>query len=472
MPLPVLSISRMREWEQASWAAGRSEAEVIQRVGRLIAERTLRLTRPGDQLLILAGKGHNGDDVRAAVPHLPERQTDLLNVTSPREQFATVQALLEARPALILDGLFGIGLNRVLPAEWVALVAEVNASGRPILAIDTPSGLNADTGQPMPTAIAATITLTLAAPKVGLLLPSALPFVGRLEVSGDIGLIPQVADSDLFWSCAEDFQRYPPPRAVSSHKGSFGHLGIIAGSEGFHGAAVLAARAGSRAQPGLITVWTHERTYLPVAAQLQSTMVHPWRLDLPAPERVTALVIGPGLAYPLLDDAFKAQVRELWCKFPKPLLVDASALDWLPAGPIQTDATRVITPHPGEAARMLQRRSESVQSDRRGALAELSHRFGGCIVVLKGHQSLIGRNGSAAYVNSSGNPFLAQGGSGDVLSGYLGGLLAQPSLQTDPLFAIRYGVWRHGLASDKLTESGRSWNIEDLLESLASATNA
>ena len=456
----------MWEWEQASWTAGCEEEEVIRHVGRIVGARARELTAAGDRILILAGKGHNGDDARTALPHLGGREVDLLNVASPGEQLAAMQTLLRKRPALILDGLFGIGLNRALSAEWVAFIASVNEAKCPVLAIDTPSGLNADSGQPQPVAVRASITLTLGAPKVGLLVPAALPFAGRLEVAPEIGLIPFVTDADQFWTGAEDFAAYPPRRTVDSHKGTFGHVGLIAGSKGFHGAAVLCAQAAARARPGLVTVWTQAQTYAPIASQLRSAMVDEWRTGFVVPDRISALVIGPGLADPTLGDDFKSGLRNLWREFPKPLLADASALDWLPTGTVLSRALRVITPHPGEAARMLQTSSKSVQSNRARAVGELSTRYGNCWVVLKGHQTMIGCAGSPAFLNSSGNPYLAQGGSGDVLAGYLGGLLAQPALQSDPGLALRYGVWRHGLAADRLSAQGRDWVVEDLVDAL------
>jgi NAD(P)H-hydrate repair Nnr-like enzyme with NAD(P)H-hydrate dehydratase domain len=123
---------------------------------------------------------------------------------------------------------------------------------------------------------------------------------------------------------------------------------------------------------------------------------------------------------------------------------------------------RIITPHPGEAARLLNSESRDVQNDRPAALRKLSESFGNCWVVLKGHQTLVGQASGPVYVNSSGNPFLAQGGSGDLLAGFMGGLLAQPALQNDPGQALRYAVWAHGTAADRLCEMNRAWTVEDL----------
>src|SRR5882757_1969883 len=146
MPAAVISVAQMREWEQASWAAGRVEADVIGRVGEIVADRARRMMRPGDLVLILAGKGHNGDDARRAREHLTDWRVYLRNVPDPETNIAEVMALLEQRPALIVDGLFGIGLNRPLDEKWAALIQRVNELKTQVLSIDVPSGLNADLG--------------------------------------------------------------------------------------------------------------------------------------------------------------------------------------------------------------------------------------------------------------------------------------------------------------------------------------
>jgi NAD(P)H-hydrate repair Nnr-like enzyme with NAD(P)H-hydrate dehydratase domain len=147
-----------------------------------------------------------------------------------------------------------------------------------------------------------------------------------------------------------------------------------------------------------------------------------------------------------------------------PVVVDASALDWLPLDAVPRNALRVMTPHPGEAARLLRTTPQQVQANRLIALRNVSRRFGDAWVVLKGHQTLIGRSSGEVYVNPSGNPHLAQGGSGDVLGGYLAGLLAQPALQADPLKTIRFAVWQHGAAADRLEVTRPNWVTEDLVE--------
>ena len=465
MPVPVISVAQMREWEKATWAAKRAPAQVISRVGHIVTSRAKQLTRPGDLILILAGKGHNGDDARQAGQNLSDREVALINVAEPETTLKEFNSLLSLPPSLAIDGLFGIGLNRPLEGAWVKLIERVNRSRIPVLSIDVPSGLNADSGEPEGAAIRATVTLTLGAPKKGLLKSAAWPFVGRLEVAPDIGLVPYPHEGDVQWTLPGDFDSFPPPRPVDGHKGTFGHLLIIAGSLGYHGAAILAARGALRAQPGLVSLFVQESVYQPVASQLQSAMVHPWTPALKLPKSASAVLFGPGLASELPAE-LRSEVRQLWQELPLPVISDASALDWLPSGSTSAKSIRVMTPHPGEAARLLKCATTDVQSDRPEALRQLSRRFGNCWVVLKGHQSLVGRSKGHIFVNSSGNPLLSQGGSGDVLAGYLGGLMAQPQLQADPTTTIRYGVWQHGAAADLLSTERTNWTVENLLDAL------
>jgi ADP-dependent NAD(P)H-hydrate dehydratase / NAD(P)H-hydrate epimerase len=464
MPSPVISVAQMREWEKSSWAAGCEQANVIARVGEIVARRAAQLIPTGSRTLVLAGHGHNGDDTRAAAGCLPKHlQVQVCNIASDGNNIPEALAALEQRPGLILDGLFGIGLNRPLDSSWANLIERVNELQTQVLSVDVPSGLNAETGQPEGAAIRATLTLTLGAPKRGMLLPSAWPFVGRLELAPDIGLAGCPRSSDLNWTLPDDFADYPPSRPAAAHKGNFGRLAIVAGSLGYHGAAVLSARGAQRAQPGLITLHTSESVYSSVASQLQAVMVAIWRPNQPWSSRYDAILAGPGLAAAGLPEEMRGLIRHLWQHAPGPMIVDASALDWVKgAKAAQHNFVRLITPHPGEAARLLSVSVEEVEANRPDALREISASLGDCLVVLKGHQTLVGRSKGVLLVNSSGNPQLAQGGSGDVLAGYLAGLLVQPVLQSDPLKAVAYGVWQHGATADRLSRMRRNWIIEDL----------
>ena len=486
MPVPVINIAQTREWESATWATGQTEAEVIRRVGKKIARRARKLTRSDDLVLILAGKGHNGDDAVAAKEFLDNRRVEIIGATDPEAALADFQRRTgvapvsdisvsdgdrrDACPTLIIDGLFGIGLNRPLDDGWKKLIAAVNVSKIPVLSVDVPSGLNADTGETFGAAIEAAVTVTVGAPKAGMLAQTAWPFVGRLEVVGDVGLIPCPLAGEMQWTLPDDFENFPPRRAVAGHKGTFGHLAIVAGSLGFHGAAVLATRAAQRAQPGLVTLFTQENVYHAVASQLQSAMVKLWTPDIKLLEDASGALIGPGLAALDVTEQMKAIIRRFWRDWQLPVVVDATALDWLAAQQTMArNAVRVVTPHPGEAARMLNTTVAWVQTDRPRALREISRRFGNCWVVLKGHQTLIGRSEGKIFVNSSGNPHLAQGGSGDALAGFLAGLLAQPALQVDVEKTIRYAVWQHGAAADELQAKRANWVVEDLVTELGNA---
>src|SRR5688572_26839262 len=471
MPVPVISVAQMREWEKVTWASGQSEEAVMRRAGDAVARQAERMTKSGDRIIVLAGKGHNGDDARFAAEGTRERKVEVVSVIDPEAVAAEIPKLVAMNPALFIDGLFGIGLNRPLARPWIKLIQKINATNIPMLAVDVPSGLNANSGEPLEEAVRAKVTLTLGAVKQGFMKPAAWPFVGKLEVASDIGLVPYPFETEVSMMVAEDFSGFPPPRPVAGHKGTFGHLAIIAGSAGYHGAAVLAARGAQRAQPGLITLITDPEVYVPVAQQLQSVMVRTWKDADAGPDRsgslpdsCTAVLAGPGLAAPNVPATVRETVQRFWKESKLAVIVDASALGWLEAG-ATADALRVITPHPGEAARMLGVTNSEVQGDRVNALRELSRRFGNCHVVLKGHQTMVGRDREEIAVNSTGNPHLAQGGSGDLLAGFLAGLLAQPELQRDGR-TLRYAVWQHGLAADTLQDRKPNWTVEELADVL------
>lgn len=455
----------MRAWEQATWESGRTEQDVIRLVGLRLAEKIHRLTTKGSRILFVAGPGHNGDDARAAREFLKDRDADYLNISDPVPALGELSEKLANQPSLIVDAIFGIGLNRPVEGAWAELITRINTSRIPVLAVDIPSGLNADTGEPLGVAIQAAVTLTVGAIKTGMLSQNAWRYVGQIEVASDVGL-GDPPQTDLHWTVAEDFLNYPPRREMSGHKGSYGHLAIVAGSMGFHGAAVLAARGAQRARPGLITLHTAEAVYYPVAAQLQSVMVSTVEAGSKLQGPWSGILIGPGLASLGMTEQMKLLTRYLWRDSTLPVIVDASAIDWLPADVILRGQLRVITPHPGEAARLLRTTPQAIQANRIEAIRHISRQFGHCWVVLKGHQTIIGRSTGDLWINSSGNPDLAQGGSGDLLAGFIAGLLAQPALQKDASLALRYAVWQHGAAADRLTRRKPDWIIEELPEEL------
>ncbi len=479
MPQPIVSVAEMRAWEARTWTAGVAQESVIRRAGAAVAAAVLRHSRSSDPVLVLAGRGNNGADAATAEQHIAERDATLIRLESPAAFGAAMDWLRDHQGdprAVVVDGLFGIGLNRPLEGPWADLVNAVNASGIFVVAVDVPSGLDADTGMPTGPAVEAAVTVTLGAVKKGLLRTSAARHVGRLELAANIGLVgdPEAA-SGLAWTVPSDFRGFPPRRPDDGHKGGFGHLAILAGSAGYHGAAVLAAQGALRARPGLITVFAHQEAYLPVASQLRAPMVRPWNGETIDAEMFSAILTGPGLASPSIPHSMREEVRRLWASFPRVMIADASALQWLPIGRLDPGAgPRVITPHPGEAARLLECTVAEVQDDRPGALRRLANLWSeaSVTVVLKGRHSLVGGREGVLHVNSSGNPGLGQGGTGDLLAGFIAGTLAQPALVSDILFAVRYAVWRHGAVADQLESQGQLWTAEDLAAAMAAPLRA
>jgi hydroxyethylthiazole kinase-like uncharacterized protein yjeF len=473
MSIPVLSVAQMREWEQATWDAGITEADVIRQVGERIAQRLLAVVDHDRRILFVAGKGNNGEDVRLAVQQLREisgeraEDSELVNVIDPAADLPKLdEAISRLGNGVIVEGLFGIGLNRPLGEDWTAVIERINDANATVISIDSPSGLDSDSGEVLGAAIRARLTLTLGAPKRGLLKPQAIEYVGRLCLLPDIGLVACPEGGELYWTVAEDFAGLPPLRKVDSHKGSYGHLAIVAGSLGYHGAAVLAAKGAHSAGAGLVSVFTSEATYIPVASQLAAAMVHPWSGGAAIPANATAILVGPGLASLELPESVREFVVRMWRESPLAVIADASALDWLPKGGTPKGSLRLMTPHPGEAARMLSISTADVQLDRCEALRRISNDYGGCWVALKGHQTLVGRSSGELYVNPSGNPWLAQGGSGDLLAGYLGGMLAQSALAKDAFTAIRFAVWDHGSVADTRYLHRGAITIESVARSL------
>ena len=469
MPLPIISIAQMREWETATWAHGVKESDVIRMAGYATAKMAEKMTQEGDAILILAGKGHNGDDAEQAVQFVKNRSVGYHRIEDPINGEILFLESLKLKPKLIVDGLFGIGLNRNLSPSWIKFINEINQSGIEVLAVDVPSGLNADTGNPMGTAIKASITLCMGTVKWGLISTKASPYVGRIEIAHPIGLVECPFKSAVSWISQEDFKFFPPKRAVLTHKGTYGHLYILAGSMGYHGASVLAARGAQKACPGLITLCTDEQVYHSVASQLQSVMVYTWQSKRPIPPSTTAILVGPGLASPDVPGTLIDQIRQWWDYSPLPMVVDATALDWLPKHSSNSSAIRIITPHPGEASRLLNISTEEIQNNRFIHHSKLSEIYGNAWVILKGYLSIVG-NSRRQFINPSGNPWLAQGGSGDILAGFLGGLIAQPNLATNPEKTISYAVWQHGATADFLTRqcNGFPWPIEKLLDFIGS----
>ena len=464
MPLPIISVSQMRDWENRTWQSGVTEQSVMQLAGQRLSDYLFHLTKPGQLVLFLVGKGNNGGDARIAADQISDREISLLSVESAEDSLEDLARYLAEKPALIVDGLFGIGLNRNLDDKWVEFIRKINQSSARVLAVDCPSGLNCDTGLIMGEAVRADFTLTFGAPKNGLIGDSAADYVGSIVVAPDIGLFDERPQSESYWLTNADMHQVSSPRPAASHKGSYGHVSLIAGSTGYHGAALLSARSALVARPGLVSIFTH--SYLPVACQIQSAMVHPLGKDcVGALSKSTAILIGPGLAGNDVEETTRQLTRNLWRESANPIVVDASALDWLRDVSPEGTAPRVVTPHPGEAARMLDCKVSYIQENRNESAKNLARTYG-ATVVLKGRHTVIAQKMGPVLINSTGNSGLAQGGSGDVLSGYIAGMLAQPFYRENIVEAIACSVWKHGKAADKLALRGRYWGMKQLIDEI------
>ena len=407
---------------------------LMERAGRAAADFARQLLA-GRQapVLVFAGPGNNGGDARVMARLLGQQGIRVV-----------VAGAEDAVPAgdygLVVDGLFGIGLTRPVAGPYAVLVARINAFAGPVLALDIPSGLDGDTGRVLGAAVRATHTISFIGGKPGLYTLDGPDHCGAVRVV-DLGLRLDGFPGALL--AIDDFRDCLKPRSRNSHKGSYGSLAVIGGAAGMSGAALLAARAGLKLGAGRVFV-----------GLLQALAVDPLQPELMLREaddalsQATAAVVGPGLG--ASDAAIEVLRRTASADFP--LLLDADALNLLAAHPVlaariaRRTAPTVITPHPAEAARLLASSTEAVQADRVGAALELARR-GKAHVALKGCGTVIAHPDGRWRINATGNPGLASGGSGDVLAGMAGALLAQgwPAAE-----ALSGAVLLHGAAADVL----------------------
>ncbi|MFQ5829836.1 MAG: NAD(P)H-hydrate dehydratase [Candidatus Methylomirabilia bacterium] len=380
----------------------------------------------------------------------------IAEITQDCELGAAEKALASAD--LVVDALLGTGLTGPATGLYASAIELINDSGRPVAALDLPSGLSSDRGSVLGPTVKASLTLTFAGLKRGLLLYPGAACAGQVQVV-DIG-IPHSAVSEgtsTFRLEASDIASLLPPRAPDAHKGTFGHLLVVAGSLGKTGAAAMAGRAALRSGVGLVTIAAPVSQQPVIAALGMETMTEPLPetagqaiaqkakdriLELAA--RADAVALGPGLS---LDPETQVLVRELVREVERPMVVDADGLTAL-AGHLDllrdAPAPRCLTPHPGEMARLLGVPVKDVQADRIETVRAFCRRLG-VFLVLKGAESVIGDPDGKILLNPTGNPGMASGGSGDVLTGMTGNFLARG---LKPLLALQAGVFLHGLAGD------------------------
>jgi len=428
---PIYTTADIRRIEQAA-----GDAPLMQRAGAAAAELAATLASDKSKdILVLAGPGNNGGDARIAA--------DLLKEKFFRVTIAEKEIPAQKPWALVVDGLFGIGLARPIDGDYAKLVEYVNRQGCPVLAIDVPSGIQSDSGRVLGCAVRATHTITFIALKPGLLTLDGPDHCGEISVA-DLGLqLPPasawVAEPGLFRGALK-------PRPRNFHKGMAGSLAIIGGAAGMTGAVLLAGRAALRLGAGRVYVGLLEEKSPTVDLLAPELMLrHP---DDALGQDLEALVVGPGLgqgerAETLLGAALASDI---------PCVLDADALNLLAQSETlrkacaHRSAETLITPHPAEAARLLGSTVATVQEDRIRAARMLAENLN-AHTVLKGNGSIVVARDGHWFINTSGNPGMASAGMGDILAGMLGALLAQRySGET----ALVLGVHLHGAAADAL----------------------
>lgn len=435
MPTPLLRSTELRQLE-AQYAA--ATPPLMERAGHAAAALAARLLDGNKaSVLVCAGPGNNGGDARVMARVLAQRNFRVVLV-SPGEKIP------DERYGLVVDGLFGIGLARPVIGVQAELIARINAFPGPVLALDIPSGVDGDTGRVLGVAVRATHTLSFIGGKPGLYTLDGPDHCGEINVV-DLGLKLDGFPGAVL--AIEDFRDSLKPRPRNSHKGSYGSLAVVGGAAGMTGAALLAGRAGLKLGAG--------RVFVGLLQQLAVDPLQP-ELMLRSPDNAlahaTAAVVGPGMG--AADTALDILRRVISAD--GPCLFDADALNLLGAHPVlaariaRRTAPTLITPHPAEAARLLGTTTAAVQADRVAAALQLAQRFK-AHVALKGCGTVVVHPDGRWRINTSGNPGLASGGTGDVLSGFVGALLAQGWPAPAALSAA---VHLHGAAADALAGKG------------------
>jgi hydroxyethylthiazole kinase-like uncharacterized protein yjeF len=507
----------MRELDQeASRRYGIPGMVLMENAGLSVVHNILaRFRERSRKVLILAGPGNNGGDGLVVGRHLYNHGAVVeiiltappdsyrgdaavnLNIVSaagiPHWVFAAggqdrLPYALE-RADLIVDALFGTGFRGTPQEPLASLIGMVNEAGKPVVAIDLPSGMEADTGVVAGACIRASLTVTLGFPKLGLYLDPGAGYAGEV-VAGDISLPAALTGGDSLDTDQGAFYLidlplvagFMPCRQCTDHKGSYGHVAVIGGTTGYTGAIALAGNAALRSGAGLVTAMAPASLYQVLAVKLTEVMTRPapespaggFSRDAYAAlreqlDRATALAVGPGLGQ---DPETALFLYELLRESGLPAVIDADALNLLARergvldDPLLAEKRGrwVLTPHPGEMARLLDTTVAGVQSDRIGAALKASQAWG-VTVVLKGAHTVVASPDRQVLINQTGNPGLATGGTGDVLAGLIAGLLAQG---LTPVQAAAAGVYAHGWAADRLAGArGMAGLIAgDLLEEL------
>jgi ADP-dependent NAD(P)H-hydrate dehydratase / NAD(P)H-hydrate epimerase len=431
---PLYTSEEMRAAE-----AGHDVDTMMQRAGAAVAEGLMRRFPDARRIALHAGGGANGGDGRIAAGILQSQGREVV----------------EERPDVVIDALLGTGLKGAPREDTSRVIEEINEAGVPVLAVDIPSGVNASTGEIAGPAVRADVTVTMHGPKVGLAIAPGRFHAGDVAVA-DIGLEPAETEHRLV---TPEILAEVPRRSPRDNKYTAGHVLVVGGSRGMTGAPALAARAALRADVGYVTIAAPAES-LPVLETLVLEAVkRPLEEVFEAAGRAKAMAVGPGLGRGA--DA-KTLVRRLLAEVDLPAVVDADALFELEAA--EWPAPRVLTPHEGELARLLGRESNEVAAHRIASVQEAAERFG-CVVVLKGEDSLVAAPGRGLLVSALGLPSLSTAGTGDVLTGITSAFLAKGM---EPQRAAAAACAAQQLASHE-TEQRYGLVASDVIEALPRA---
>ncbi|HZT02369.1 MAG TPA: NAD(P)H-hydrate dehydratase [Steroidobacteraceae bacterium] len=471
LPICLYSTAQVRALDaHAIETLGIPGYTLMKRAGEA-ALRYLRTRFPvSHRIVIVCGAGNNGGDgyVLARFAHAAGLTVTTLAATSPQALHGDARQAYEdlrasggqiqpfARERLtegevIVDALLGTGLRGAAREEIAQVIRDINGSGRPVLAVDVPSGLDSDTGVPLGDTVRADCTVTFVGLKTGLFIGDGPEFAGTVFFD-DLEIVPD-SRGDLRPRIERilesSIQQALPRRARSSHKGDFGRVLIVGGGAGMPGAVRLAGEACLRVGAGLVTVAVVPENVPAICAGRPELICLPLAdasaLAEPA-AKADVIAIGPGLGRtPWARDALDTVLRS-----GKPLVIDADALNIIAESQVSRREDWVLTPHPGEAARLLDTKTGEIQRDRLAALDGLVARYGGT-VVLKGAGTLVGAPGRTPALCERGNPGMATAGMGDVLTGTIAGIFAQCR---DAWLAARVGVLVHALAGDAAARSG------------------
>ncbi len=477
LPDALYSAAQVRDLDARLIAAGTPGLELMLRAAQASWRTILRRWPEATELTVLTGRGNNAGDgyLVAAMAHKAGWQVRVLAVGDPAALTGDAASAHAAAfgidiqawagqplAGVVLDAMLGTGLDGEVREPYVSAINAVNDSGLPVIAVDIPSGLSADTGQTLGVAVRADVTVTFIGLKLGLLTGDAADLVGELifdDLRADPALVAQAPFS------AKRLDKHNLPQLASrprtAHKGMFGRVLVIGGDHGFGGAALLSAESALRSGAGMLTLATrpeHVAAALTRMPEIMSAAIHSANQLMGLIEPASVLVVGPGLGQAawgrsLLSAAANADRPQVW---------DADALNMLAAGLVSLPKGSVITPHPGEAARLLGVGIKEVQADRAAAVRALARKFD-TVCVLKGSGSLIADAHGQLALCDRGHPAMATAGLGDVLAGLIGALMAQ---HLKPFDAACLAVWLHASAGQNVGEHGRGLAASDIIPAI------